>query len=67
MIMVDANWCLSEKSRKTEEFLLSRLHDSHIPATLIFNKVKTHSCKQEICLTDLFCFRWILSTMIRNC
>ncbi|KAG1458220.1 hypothetical protein G6F46_006876 [Rhizopus delemar] len=39
MIMVDANWCLSEKSRKTEEFLLSRLHDSHIPATLIFNKM----------------------------
>ncbi|KAG1469985.1 hypothetical protein G6F56_002941 [Rhizopus delemar] len=39
IIVVDANWSLSEKARKTEEFLLSKLHDLYIPATLIFNKM----------------------------
>ncbi|CEI88147.1 hypothetical protein G6F70_001039 [Rhizopus microsporus] len=39
MIVVDANWSLNIQSLKTEQFLLSRLHDIHIPATLVFNKM----------------------------
>ncbi|KAI9277643.1 P-loop containing nucleoside triphosphate hydrolase protein [Sporodiniella umbellata] len=39
MIVVDAHWCLNEKARRTEDFLLSRLHDLYIPAVLVFNKM----------------------------
>jgi GTP-binding protein Era len=38
-VIVDANRSLQPQARVTEEFLLNRLQDMNIPATLIFNKM----------------------------
>lgn len=37
--MVDAGRSIQPQARVTEEFILNRLHDMNIPATLIFNKM----------------------------
>lgn len=42
LVVVDAGRSLQPKARVTEDFLLERLKDLNIPATLIFNKVKLH-------------------------
>lgn len=62
MIVVDANWSLNIQSLKTEQFLLSRLHDIHIPATLVFNKV-SHVAFRSASNPPLL-IRWILLVMI---
>lgn len=62
MIVVDANWSLNTQSLKTEQFLLSRLHDIHIPATLVFNKVSYMPSQSASNLPLLI--RWTLLVMI---
>lgn len=39
LVVVDASRSLQPKARITEEFLLDRLRDLNIPATLVFNKM----------------------------
>ncbi|KAG2190721.1 hypothetical protein INT46_004349 [Mucor plumbeus] len=39
VVVVDAGRSIQPQARVTEEFILSRLHDMNIPATLIFNKM----------------------------
>lgn len=39
VVVVDAGRSVQPQARVTEEFILNRLHDMNIPATLIFNKM----------------------------
>ena len=39
LVVVDASRSLQPKARITEEFILERLRELNIPATLIFNKM----------------------------
>ncbi|KAI8988868.1 GTP-binding protein Era [Pilobolus umbonatus] len=39
VLVLDAYRSLQQKARVTEEYILSRLHDMNIPATLVFNKM----------------------------
>lgn len=39
VVVVDAGRSIQPQARVTEEFILNRLHDMNIPATLIFNKM----------------------------
>jgi hypothetical protein len=43
-VVVDASRSIQPKARVTEEFLLERLSELNIPATLIFNKVMDLEC-----------------------
>lgn len=49
---MDANRSIQPQALVTEEFLLKRLHDTNIPATLIFNKMdlinEDHDLLQEV-------------------
>ncbi|KAG0177962.1 hypothetical protein DFQ28_004932 [Apophysomyces sp. BC1034] len=39
VIVVDGPWSLSSNSRMSEDFLLTRLKETRLPATLVFNKM----------------------------